>query len=46
MSPSFWLLQVESLDFCQAEKEKTACKAEEIYKMTTIFIQKDNLGPF
>ena len=34
MSPSFWLLQVESLDFCQAEKEKIACKAEDIHKMT------------
>ena len=46
MSSSFWLLQGESLDFSQAEKERTACKAEQIYKMTTIFTQIDNLGPF
>ena len=39
MFPSFCLQQVESLDFCQAEKEKTACKAEEIHKMTTIITQ-------
>ena len=30
---------VESHDFSQAEKERTACKAEQIYKMTTIFTQ-------
>ena len=30
----------------QAEKERTACKAVQIHKMTTIFIQIDNLGPF
>ena len=35
MSPSFWLLRVES-----REKERTACKAEQIHKMTTIFTQK------
>ena len=46
MSSSFWLLQVESCDFSQAEKERTACKAEQIHKLTTIFTQKDNLGPF
>ena len=46
MSSSFWLLRVESRDFSQAEKEKTACKAEQIHKMTTIFTQKENLGPF
>ena len=29
------------------EKERTAaCKAEQIYKMKTIFTQKDNIGPF
>ena len=44
MCSSFWLLGVESRDFTQAEKERTACKAEQIYKMTTIFTQKDNLG--
>ena len=44
ISSSFWLLRVEAHDFSQAEKERTACKAEQIYK--TIFTQKDNLGPF
>ena len=39
MSPSFWLLVVESCDFSQAEKEITACKAEQINEMTTIFTQ-------
>ena len=39
MSSSFWLLQVESRDFSQAEKERTACKAEQIHKMITIFTQ-------
>ena len=42
MSSSFWLLGVESRDFSHAEKEKTACKAEQIHKMTTIFTQNDN----
>ena len=37
---SFWLLAgVESPDFSQAEKERTACKAEQVPKMTTIFTQ-------
>ena len=40
----FWLLGVESRDFYEAEKERTACKAEQIHKMTTIFTQNDNLG--
>ena len=44
MSSGFWLLRVESRDFSQAEKERTACKAEQIHKMTIIFTQKDNLG--
>ena len=39
MSSSFWLLRVESSYFSQAEKERTACKAQEIHKMTTIFTQ-------
>ena len=39
MSSSFWLLRVESRDFSNAEKEKTACKAEQIHKMTTILTQ-------
>ena len=30
----------------QAEKERTAWKAEKIHKMTTIFTDNDNLGPF
>ena len=37
MSSSFCLLGVESRDFSQAEKERTACKAEQIHKKTTIF---------
>jgi hypothetical protein len=36
----FWLLGVESRDFSQAEKEKTACKAMKIHEMPTIFIKK------
>ena len=43
MSSSFCLLQVESCDFSQAEEERSACKAEQIHKMTTIFAQKDSL---
>jgi hypothetical protein len=35
MSSSFWLLGVESHEFSQAEKEKTACKAEQIPNATT-----------
>ena len=40
------MLTVESRDFSHAEKERTACKAEQIHIMTTIFTQNDNLGPF
>ena len=40
MSSSFWLLQVESCDFFQAEIERSACKAEQIHKMTTIFTRQ------
>ena len=43
MSFRFWLLAVDSRDLCQAEKEVTACKAEEIHKMTTIFTQDQGL---
>ena len=43
MSSSSWLQGVESRDFSQAEKKRNACKAEQIYKMTTIFTQNDNL---
>ena len=39
MSSSFWLLGVESRDFSHAEKERTACKAEQIHKMTISFAQ-------
>ena len=39
MCSSFWLLGVYSRDFSQGEKERTACKAEQIHKMTTIFTQ-------
>ena len=46
ISSSFGLLGVESRDFSQAEKERTACKAQQIHKMTTIFNQNDNQGPF
>ena len=46
MSSSFGLLgvAVESRDFSQAEKERTACKAEQIHKMTNIFTQNNNMG--
>ena len=40
------ILGVESRDFSQAEKEITACKAEQIHKMTSIFTQNDIQGPF
>ena len=46
MCSSFWLLGVESSDISQAEKERTVCKAEQIHKLTTIFTQNDNPGPF
>ena len=46
MSSSFWLLRVESRDFSQAEKERTAWKAAQIHKMTTISNLKNNLGQF
>ena len=34
MWSSFWLLGVESRDFSHAVKERTACKAKQIHKMT------------
>ena len=43
---SFWLLGVESRDFSQAEKERTACQAVQIHKMATIFTQNDKLESF
>ena len=39
MSSSFWLLGVESRDFSHTEKERTASKAEQTYKMTIISTQ-------
>jgi hypothetical protein len=41
MSSSFGLLGVESHEFSHADKERIACKAEQIHKMTTIFTQND-----
>ena len=38
MSSSFWLLEVESSDFSQAEKERTAYKTVQIHKMTTTYL--------
>ena len=46
MSFSFWLLGVESRDIYHAEKKRTACKAEQIQKMTSIFPQNDDLVSF
>ena len=46
MSSSFWLLGVDSREFSQAEKKRSACKAGQIHKMTTFLPQNDNLGPF
>ena len=39
MSSSFFLFGVETRDFSHAEKERTACKAGQIYKTTTILTQ-------
>ena len=38
-----YVLTVGSRNLSQAEKEITACKAEKIHKMATIFTQNDNL---
>ena len=46
MFSSFWLLAVESHDFSQAEKKRTACKADLSHKMTYILTQNDNKEPF
>jgi hypothetical protein len=40
------ILAIESRGLSQAEKKITACKAEQIHKMTTIFTQNNNKGPF
>ena len=45
MSSCFGLLGAELRGFSQAKKERTACKAEQIHKMSTIFTQYVNLGP-
>jgi hypothetical protein len=42
----FGCWQLSHVIFSQSEKERTACKAEQIHKMTTIFTQNDNLGSF
>ena len=39
-------LDVGPLDLSQAEKEKTACKAEQIHKITTIFTKNGPRLPF
>ena len=39
MSSGFGLLGVESRDFFHAEKERSACEAEKIHKMTVISTQ-------
>ena len=46
MWSSFWLYGVELRDFSYAEKERTALRAVQAQKMTTIFTQNDNKGPF
>ena len=46
MSSSFWQLGVESRDFSHAEKEKSAWKAEQIHKMTTIFTRNGPMLSF
>ena len=37
------ILWVESRDFSQAEKDITACKVEQIHKMTPIFTQQTTI---
>ena len=39
MYSSYWLLGVESQDFSHADKERTACKDEQIHNMTIIFTE-------
>ena len=39
MSSSFWLLTVESRDFSYTEKERIACKADQIHKVTTLLCE-------
>ena len=40
------ILAVESRDLSEAEKEVTACKVEQNFKMTPIFTHNDNHGLF
>ena len=40
MSSNFWLLGVESRDFSQADKERTAGKAEQIQKGQPFSLKK------
>ena len=42
MSSSFWLLAAGLRDLSQAEKETTACKCEQIHKLTAIWTQNDH----
>ena len=44
MSSSFGLLGDESRDFSHADKERTACKAEQIHKSAIIFTQNGPKG--
>ena len=39
MASTFRQLRVESRDFSQAEKDRTAPKVDQIHKMTSIFTQ-------
>ena len=40
------IITLESCDLSQAEKEITACKSEQIQKMTPIFTLSGNLDHF
>ena len=40
------ILALGSHNLSRAEKEITACKAEQIHKLTAIFTQNNNQGPF
>ena len=40
MYSTFWLLEIESRDFSQAQKERTACKAEQIQQNYIYFHSK------
>jgi hypothetical protein len=36
MSSNFWLLGVDLRDFSHAEKEKNACKAEQLFSLKMV----------